>query len=227
MKLEFDTEPDYNKCRKMFRDALIKRKYPLDGKIDFSIPKTPAKKVRKSSPVKKRKSVVVSSAEDSESPSEIDESIEEEPVPVKRRRSPVKKESKSKPTAKRVALMKDSSSQTSPAFVKAASAARRAAKNNPEMEEFVKKAKTSAKKATAAASPKKAPATKKAAAVSPKKTPATKKASQRPALKTKTLNGSSNPDPSSPSVGLSNPTPAMLALMEKRAANESAKKRKR
>ncbi len=41
--LEFDSAPDYDKCRKMFKDALTEAKHPLDGKIDFTTPKTPLK----------------------------------------------------------------------------------------------------------------------------------------------------------------------------------------
>ena len=44
-KLEFDATPDYNQCREIFQEGLRKRKLPLDGKIDFSTPKSPAKKV--------------------------------------------------------------------------------------------------------------------------------------------------------------------------------------
>ena len=44
--LEFDTLPDYDRCRTIFRDGLKKRKLPLDGKVDFSAPKSPPKRVR-------------------------------------------------------------------------------------------------------------------------------------------------------------------------------------
>lgn len=37
--LEFDSVPDYDRCRKMFRDALLAEKHPLDGKLDFTAPK--------------------------------------------------------------------------------------------------------------------------------------------------------------------------------------------
>ena len=37
--LEFDSVPDYDRCRKMFRDALVAEKHPLDGKLDFTAPK--------------------------------------------------------------------------------------------------------------------------------------------------------------------------------------------
>jgi hypothetical protein len=37
--LEFDTAPDYERCKAMFRDALLAQKHPLDGKLDFTAPK--------------------------------------------------------------------------------------------------------------------------------------------------------------------------------------------
>jgi len=44
--LEFDTEPDYDLCRDLFKKALKKAKTPYDGKLDFSAPKkSPNKKV--------------------------------------------------------------------------------------------------------------------------------------------------------------------------------------
>ena len=36
MSLEFDTEPNYKKCRNMFEKALREEKCPLNGKLDFS-----------------------------------------------------------------------------------------------------------------------------------------------------------------------------------------------
>jgi len=47
VSLEFDTPPDYDMCRQMFKTALTKAKYPLDGKIDFTSPKKAPKKGRK------------------------------------------------------------------------------------------------------------------------------------------------------------------------------------
>ena len=44
-QLEFEAKPDYVRCKKIFSDALKRRKLPLDGKIDFSAPKSPVKKV--------------------------------------------------------------------------------------------------------------------------------------------------------------------------------------
>merc|ERR1712038_525403 len=56
VKLEFDTTPDYDKCRKMFSDALTSANYPLDGKIDFASPKKAKKVGRTSIPVKRKSS---------------------------------------------------------------------------------------------------------------------------------------------------------------------------
>lgn len=41
--LEFDSAPDYDRCRSMFKEALVSGKHPLDGKIDFAAPKTTLK----------------------------------------------------------------------------------------------------------------------------------------------------------------------------------------
>lgn len=193
VKLEFDDEPDYNKCRKMFQNGLTKAKYPLDGKIDFTTPKkaAAAKKVRNSSPVKRparnsspvkrpaagKKAVVESSSSSSDS----DEN--EEPI--------VKKS-----VAKRAKVaMKDQGCQTSPAFVKAARAAKAKLRaRNPEMDDFAKMAIKSAKTAT-------------------------KKGSGGAAAAAE-MEDTEN-------LALSNPTPAMMALMAKKAETDSAKKRKR
>ena len=45
-QLEFDAQPDYARCKKIFSDGLKRKKLPLDGKVDFSAPKSPVKKVR-------------------------------------------------------------------------------------------------------------------------------------------------------------------------------------
>ena len=45
--LEFDSTPDYDRCRAIFIDALKKEKHPLDGKIDFTAPKAPVKNNKK------------------------------------------------------------------------------------------------------------------------------------------------------------------------------------
>ena len=52
VSLEFDTTPDYDKCRKMFENALKKEKCPLDRKLDFSTPvqKATFKRKRKRKP---------------------------------------------------------------------------------------------------------------------------------------------------------------------------------
>lgn len=190
VKLDFDTEPDYDKCRKMFKTALTKAKFPLDGKIDFTTPKNAPKKVRKSSPRKRK--ISYSTAESADSDAESDAEVE-----ITKKASGGKKKN---PAVKR-AIMKDQGCQTSPGFVAAAKAARQKSKRskttttgeNPEMDKFAKKAMSAAKKATAAKK-----------SVSPKK--ATKKESEN--------NGD-----------LSNPTPAMLALMAKKAEKPSPKKR--
>ena len=209
--LEFDTEPNYDKIRKMFRDALIKAKHPLDGKIDFTSPKKPKKVGRNSSPVKRKASKISSLSSDEESFEQT------KPSTKTRRKSPAKK-----------VLMKDQSCQTSPAFVKAAKKRKTAAAKassskasaNPEMEDFEKLAINSAKMATAKspkAKPKKAldesngvdnptPAmsalkAKKATSKTPKRT-----TKSPPAKPKKALNESQ---------GVDNPTPAMLALMAK------------
>ena len=139
--MDFDTEPDYDKCRAMFQKALKKAKFPLDGKIDFATPKNAPKKVRNRS-TPKRKAAADSSI------SEVEDSFEEvqvtTPAAKKTKKSPLKKVSK--------VVMKDAGCQTSPAFVKAAKAAKRAKSKlataeNPEMDQFAKKAVKAASKA--------------------------------------------------------------------------------
>jgi len=174
--MDFDTEPDYDKCRAMFQKALKKAKFPLDGKIDFATPKNAPKKVRNRS-TPKRKAAADSSI------SEVEDSFEEvqvtTPAAKKTKKSPLKKVSK-------VVAMKDAGCQTSPAFVKAAKAARAAktksklaTAENPEMDQFAKKAVKAASKAIL------------------------------------DENESS----------LSNPTPAMLALMAKKAEKKTPVRR--
>ena len=139
--MDFDTEPDYDKCRAMFQKALKKAKFPLDGKIDFATPKNAPKKVRNRS-TPKRKAAADSSI------SEVEDSFEEvqvtTPAAKKTKKSPLKK-------VRKVAT-KDAGCQTSPAFVKAAKAAKRAKSKlataeNPEMDQFAKKAVKAASKA--------------------------------------------------------------------------------
>ena len=217
--LEFQAEPDYNKCRKMFETALKVAGCKLDGKIDFSTPKKAPKKVRTSSP-RKRKSIVLSSDEDT-ADSDTDESFAKEKS-VKKRKSPVAGTSKTpvpKPRTKKAAMspeksvkkttvmkskvnMKDQGCQTSPGFVKAVKAARKKKPlQNVEMDEFVKESISAAKKAV-----KKTPV---------KKTPAKKSPNKTPAVKAKTENGSGEAALSN----LTNLTPAMLAVMAKKAEN--------
>merc|ERR1712107_480238 len=82
--------------------------------------------------------------------------------PVPKARTKIPEKSVKKTVVKKV-TMKDQGCQTSPGFVKASKAAKKAKikkqdPSNPEMEEFVKKSVSAAKKATAAQkSPKKTP----------------------------------------------------------------------
>lgn len=171
----------------MFKTALTKAKFPLDGKIDFTTPKNAPKKVRKSSPRKRKISYSTAESADSDT---VESDLEVE----------IKKSGggKKKNTSAKRAQMKDQGCQTSPGFVAAAKAARTKAKKakpgeNPEMEQFAKKAVSAAKKATAKKS------------ISP---------SNKKAKKESENNGD-----------LSNPTPAMLALMAKKAEKPTPKKR--
>ena len=217
----------------MFETALKAAGCKLDGKIDFSTPKKAPKKVRTSSP-RKRKSAVLFSDEDTADAddSDTDESFEIKEKSVKKRKSPVAGSSKAaavsppvaKPRTKKAAMlpetsvkkttvtkskaaMKDQGCQTSPGFVKAAKAARKKKPvQNVEMDEFVKESISAAKKAV-----KKTPA---------KKAPAKKSPIKTPALKAKTENGNGEAALSN----LTNLTPAMLAVMAKKAESSSAKK---
>ena len=211
--LEFDTAPDYDRCREMFKKAMKKLKIPLDGKLDFSAPKSPAKKVG-SSPSKRsgKRSV---SKEDQPSPrkprktrrvvpeSDDEEEEEEEvvPKPTRRRRARVELQSIEEseedevPSNKPIKKVKKSiGCQTSPAFVKRAKAAKKAAEEkvkNPEMDQFVSKAIKAAKAAT-------------------RSSPVVRKSSKKVAKEAEN------------DISVSNPTPAMVALMKKR--QESSKK---
>ena len=133
--LKFDALPDYDRCRNIFRDGLKKRKIPLDGKVDFSLPKSPTKKPRNvnatpESGAKKRKKSVERA----------------KPSPAKKAKSPLKvsKETSAKkrktPDEKRYA---DQACQTSPAFVKAAREARKAGKGAKKAKVVTPKAKAS------------------------------------------------------------------------------------
>ena len=230
VKLEFDTTPDYDKCRKMFSDALTSANYPLDGKIDFATPKKAKKVGRTSIPVKrksssspiKRKSAATKSKQTAEiSSSDDDDDDNDNSFEVSK---PSPKKSKSKTPAKKLAgnsnlpakkasiankvVMKDQGCQTSPAFVKAADKAKKQRKalsakasslataNNPEMEEFAEMAINSAKKVSSARGKKKSSMASEAVAEAEN------------------------------NFGMENPTPAMLALMAKKAEADGAKKSK-
>lgn len=215
--LEFNDAPDYEKSRKFFSDALKKAKYPLDGKVDFAIAKSsPVKSTGGTSTPRsaaaRRKEPVVMPAKLSptkRSPriklagSETPKSAIKK-SPAKRSRltpkSPKMMSARSEtPKPNGVSKFKESGTQTSPAFVKAAKAAarsRKGASSNSEIEEFAKMAVSAAKKATSA---------KRLAKESPKS------------------------EAEEASSGLSNPTPAMAALLAKRAADadKGTKRRKK
>ena len=152
--LDFDTEPDYDKCRDIFKAGLKKRKYPFDGKIDFSAPKTPAKKVGKSSTPAKSPSKKAAATPKVKATAKVKAAT---PASTKKAtKTPVVKGGR----VTKVKKYKDSSSQTSPAFVKAAKAAKERqrlleqqkqeglASGNEEMDEFVDKAKKAARAAS-------------------------------------------------------------------------------
>lgn len=233
VKLEFDTTPDYDKCRKMFSDALKNANYPLDGKIDFASPKKakkvgrtsgrtsiPVKRKSSSSPIKRKpaakaaKSKQTAEISSDEDYDDDDDSFEvSKPSPKKSKsKTPAKKISVKSPAKKTItnkAVMKDQGCQTSPAFVKAADKAKKQRKalsakassataNNPEMEEFAEMAINSAKKVSARGKKKSTAAASEAADASEVEN----------------------------NFGMENPTPAMLALMAKKAEANSAKKSK-
>ena len=237
VKLEFDTTPDYDKCRKMFSDALTSANYPLDGKIDFASPKK-AKKVgrtsgRTSIPVKRKSSsspIKRKPAAKSKQTAEItsDEDDDDDSFEVSK---PSPKKSKSKTPAKKLAgnsnlpakkasiankvVMKDQGCQTSPAFVKAADKAKKQRKalsakasslataNNPEMEEFAEMAINSAK-----------------TAINSAKKVSSARGKKKSSMASEAVAEAEN------NFGMENPTPAMLALMAKKADADGAKKSK-
>ncbi len=47
VSMDFDTEPNYDKCRNIFKQALKKAKCSLDGKLDFSTPQVTQKSIKK------------------------------------------------------------------------------------------------------------------------------------------------------------------------------------
>ena len=214
----------------MFSDALTSANYPLDGKIDFASPKKAKKVGRTSIPVKrksssspiKRKSAATKSKQTAEiSSSDDDDDDDDNSFEVSK---PSPKKSKSKTPAKKLAgnsnlpakkasiankvVMKDQGCQTSPAFVKAADKAKKQRKalsakasslataNNLEMEEFAEMAINSAKKVSSARGKKKSSMASEAVAEAEN------------------------------NFGMENPTPAMLALMAKKADADGAKKSK-
>ena len=208
----------------MFSDALANANYPLDGKIDFASPKKAAKKVGRTSagPVKrktsspiKRKAANAKSKQTAEISS--DEDDDDDSFEVSK---PSPKKSKSKtPAAKKSVtnkvVMKDQGCQTSPAFVKAADKAKKQRKalsakasslataNNPEMEEFAEMAINSAK-----------------TAINSAKKVSSARGKKKSSMASEAVAEAEN------NFGMENPTPAMLALMAKKADADGAKKSK-
>lgn len=203
--------PDYERCRNFFKAGLKRRRYPTDGKIDFSL-KSPAKKVGKPLTPKngkstpKRKSKEIEPSEDDEEgngddrklakpsagkrtvrkrvlkmSSSDDETIDESP-PMKSR--PAKKKAPKKATATSKPAYKDTGSQTSPAFVKKAKELALRKKAN---DSIAKKKKAAKRKSTT----------------------------------------EEDDDEESENGGMANPTAAMLEIMAKKKAKESVKKRKK
>ena len=226
VKLEFDTTPDYDKCRKMFSDALTSANYPLDGKIDFASPKKAKKVGRTSIPVKrksssspiKRKSAATKSKQTAEI-SSSDDDDDDDSFEVSK---PSPKKSKSKTPAKKLAgnsnlpakkasiankvVMKDQGCQTSPAFVKAAKKQRKA---------------LSSKATSAAVVGANNPEMEEFAEMAIN---AAKKVSARGKKKSSTASAMASEAENN--FGMENPTPAMLALMAKKAEADGAKKSK-
>jgi len=136
--LEFDDEPDYDKCRDMFKKALKKAKKTYDGKLDFTMPKSPV-----SSSGKKVGSAASSSSSMASSPSpkkvskkrvatsgkrkiEPEDVIEEEEDEEEQEAVVVAKPSGSrKPPKKRVSKAKSSEEDTPKAKKKAAASPRK------------------------------------------------------------------------------------------------------
>ena len=219
--LDFQQEPNYNKCRLFFQKGLKNEGNSLDGKLDFNII-SPAKSAKKS-PTKrygKRKETkhkeTDSSAEfimDDSGEVQISGDVSNDvPSPKKRNRRPVKLVN-SPPSGKTQRKMeglsikvkkptyKESASQTSPNFVQNARAAAKVKKaaalaRSNEMEEFAEKAK--------------------AAAINAKRKTPSK-------FKTSDVENAEN------NIPMENPTPAMLEIMRKKEAaklEKSGAKRK-
>lgn len=114
--------------RQIFKDALKKAKFPLDGKLDLNLTdKSPTKGVKKT-PSKNAKTPLKQTKTPSKQVQKALLSPEKTP---KSRRAPTKRslENPSGPEqASKKPLYRDSGTQTSPAFVIAAKAAKRAMK---------------------------------------------------------------------------------------------------
>ena len=201
--LEYDTKPDYDRCRQMFSSALKKLRLPSDGKVDFSATKSPLKKVGNSSKIPAVESTI-SSPSTSSSKKKTGASKKKTAAEVAvAKKSPGGKVTKKRTVAVKKSpikkkLTKDMSTQISPGFAKQAKAKAKLLKQKQqqkivdesvvdnEMDTFLKKAKTAATKANA-----------------------------KNAKKAEIENAS----------GMSNPTPAMLAILNKKQ-NDSNSKRK-
>lgn len=82
-KLKHDQPPDYNFCRKLFRDELKKLGIPTNGKLTFAPEKVPSKSAKRGekTPVKRNTNVAVSNRQgisDSEE-DDINESPQQRP----------------------------------------------------------------------------------------------------------------------------------------------------
>uniref|UniRef100_A0A0K2V6N4 non-specific serine/threonine protein kinase n=1 Tax=Lepeophtheirus salmonis TaxID=72036 RepID=A0A0K2V6N4_LEPSM len=197
VSLEFDTKPDYDYCRSLFKDELRRLRLPSDGKIDFSATSRDKKQ-------KVGKNFFEDSGESQNSENEDVLSSDQTPKKSVRRARKVNSNKKKSDALDKV-LVRDTGVQTSPAFVKAAKAAAKAKKRpkarkpidsystdeeDDGMESFVNKAKKAAKKALADDS-----------------SNGNKKSRSRSSSK----KGTDDKDDE-----FDNPTPAMLAIMQKR-----------
>lgn len=251
--MDFITKPDYDRCRKMFRDALGGK---VDGKVDFSVSKSPGTaKVGSPSKAKRAaaaggggKRVAKKSAAAANAANAAD-AANAAASPRKVVASPRKKAKKPVVVvaARGSPLYKDSGSQTSPAFVAAAASAAKAkraalkaangraappaANGDPEMDAFVTKAVDAATKASAAGG-----GAKRKAAKSP-----ARKAKKRPSsgedggianptpemitLMKKKKGGGEAASSAAAAAGVDNPTPEMMALLKKRQEKEAGKKK--
>ncbi len=230
--LDFDTEPDYDKCRDFFIAGLRKRRFPLDGKIDFT--QSPAKKVRKSStndstkttsPKRKVKAVPTVKADKKKAVPAV-KTDKKKAVTPKAKKSPVKKTKTSSRRKSCRATNTVSEEEMDDEETTIDEVESDLDEAMPEMKNagcqtspaFVKMAKEAARKRKRAMQNPEMSDFIKEAKEAARKANGASAASPR----TKSSKGKSPAD-----SGLSNPTAAMLALMKKREEDESAKKEKR